>query len=308
MNIEKINLIHLEPVQWTEIQGFSSKGRRVKSWYERVIDGEVFLYKEPKKYASTNFVTKEIWTELLAYKIGTFLGLDIPEAIPATDGEHYGILIKSFLKRGEAGMPVIELAEASDILSASELKLSHNLLMIKRVFFHEAMEAGMWKKYLEMLIFDCLIGNNDRHDENWGLLYGATIKKLRLAPIYDNASCLTSGETEEKVEQLLKNEKTLIQFINNSKPPNLYLTPYDDKHYKHFEIMEYLIKQEPDMRSLIEKMLKKDYLGYTKNVLIQIQQMDVPEIYKLSDTRCKVIIRILEKRKEKLKDLLDEYS
>ncbi len=303
-----IELIQVNPEEWTEIQGFSSKGRRVKSWYERISDGEVYLYKEPKRYSSINFVTKEIWTELLAYKIGTFLGLDVPEAIPATDGEHYGIFIRSFLKRGEAGMPAVELAEARDILGALKIKLYHNLKTIKVLASHQAMEDDMWLKFRKMLIFDCIIGNNDRHDENWGILYGSTITKLKLAPIYDNASCLTAGETEETVERLLADKNKLEQFVNNSKPPNLYLNSTDSKHYKHFEIMQYLIETEADMANLICDMLNLDYLSYTKGVLAQIQQMDVPEIYKLSDTRCKVILQILERRKEKLKDLINVHS
>lgn len=40
-----IELININPNEWTQIQGFSSKGRRVKSWYERISDGEVYLYK-----------------------------------------------------------------------------------------------------------------------------------------------------------------------------------------------------------------------------------------------------------------------
>ncbi len=306
--MNRIELIHINQNEWTQIQGFSSKGRRVKSWYERISDGEVYLYKEPKIYSSINFVTKEIWTELLAYKIGIYLGLNIPEAIPATDGEHYGILIKSFLKRGEAGMPAVELAEASDILGTLKINLYHNLQTIKILASHAAMEDDMWIKFRQMLIFDSLIGNNDRHDENWGILYGSTITKLRLAPIYDNASCLTAGETEETVERLFLDKNKLEQFVNNSKPPNLYLNSTDSKHYKHFEIIKYLIDTEPDMRKLISEMLNHDYLSYTNYVLAQIQQIEVPEIYKLSDTRCKVILKILELRKEKLKDLINVHS
>ncbi len=303
-----IELIQLKQKEWTEIQGFSSKGRRVKTWYERISDGEVYLYKEPKRYSSTDFVTKEIWTELLAYKIGTYIGLNVPEAIPATDGSNYGILIKSFLRRGDAGMPAIELAEASDILGALESKLSHNLQTIKLLASTPLIDNNMWVNFRKMLIFDCLIGNNDRHDENWGILYGAAMQKFTLAPIYDNASCLTAGETEDKVEILLNDNLKLEQFVNNSKPPNLYLNSRDSRHYKHFEIMEHLIKTEPDMIDLISDILKQDYLSYTEGVLAKIHQVDVPEIYKLSDTRCKVILKILECRRKKLKDLVDVHS
>ena len=302
-----IKLIYISPNEWTEIQGFSSKGRRVKSWYERISDGEVYLYKEPKKYISTNFVTKEIWTELLAYEIGVFLGLNIPEAIPATDGEHYGVLIKSFLKRGDAGMPAVALAEASDILSYAKIAHPHNLKTIKFLSQTPIVEKNLWTKYRKMLIFDCIIGNNDRHDENWGLLYGSELQQLVFAPIYDNASCLTAGETDDKVELLSQDKAKLEQFVNNSKPPNLYLNDQNLKHYKHFEIMEYLLKTEPDMKELVEEMVNKDYLSYTESILAQINRIDVPEVYKLTDTRCKVILQILECRQQKLKDLINVY-
>ncbi len=305
---KNIELVQINNKDWTEIQGFSSKGRRVKSWYERVSSREVFLYKEPKIYSSTNFVTKEIWTEYIAYKLGTFLGLNIPEAIPATDGEHYGILIKSFLERGEAGMPAIELAEASDILHHLNSKQPHNLSTIKLLLHTEMLEKDSWENFKRMLIFDCLIGNNDRHDENWGLLYGSAISQIRLAPIYDNASCLTSGENEEKVEKLLQNETMLNQYINNSKPPNLYLNTSDSTHYKHFEIIQYLIDKEQNSTvDLIGDIVKKDYLSYTKYVLEQIHHIDVPDLYKLSDNRVELIYKILELRKKKLEELINVY-
>ena len=112
--MQGIKIIEITSDKWTKIEGFSSKGLRVKSWYERIDDNEVFLYKEPKiyNYEDGSFVTKEIWTELIAYKIGTFIGLNIPEAIPAVLENNYGILIRNFLERGLAGMPINELIEA----------------------------------------------------------------------------------------------------------------------------------------------------------------------------------------------------
>lgn len=306
--MNEINIININNKEWTEIQGFSSKGRRVKSWHERISDGEVFLYKEPKVYSSINFVTKEIWTELIAYKIGNFLGLNIPEAIPATDGEHYGILIKSFLKRGDAGMPAVELAEASDILGVVKLNQVHNIEAIKRMLKNKVVDENTWTEYKKMLIFDCIIGNNDRHDENWGILYGSAVGKLKLAPIYDNASCLTAGETEEKVNLLLNDEQKLNQYVINSRPPNLYLNYSDNKHYKHFEIIEYLIKSESSTIDLIRNMIKYDYLSYTKNVAEQIHRIDVPDIYKLSNNRKELIIKILDIRKRKLEELVNVYT
>lgn len=299
-----IQIININNSEWTKIEGFSSKGRRNKAWYEYNNTREIFLFKEPKYFSSTNFLTKEIWTEYLAYKIGTYLGLNIPEAKPATVDEHYGILIKSFLERGLAGLPANELSEASDLLRTIPCSQPHNLKGIKVLQHNELVKDDTWSEYIKMLIFDCIIGNNDRHDENWGLLYEPSIKKFVLAPIYDNASCLTSGDDEYKVEKLLKDDKFLENYIDKGRPPNLYIDFKDYKKYNHFEIIQYLINSESNVTDLIREMLQKDYLSYTKEVLEQIHHTDVPDFYKLSDNRIELIYKILKIRKKKLEGLI----
>ena len=309
-----VSIITISPDKWTKIEGFSSKGRRVKSWYERIEDKEVFLYKEPKvlnAFSEKEFITKEIWTEFIAYKIGTLLGLDIPMAIPASLENNFGILIKNFLERGEAGMPVNELIEAKEILiNAPNITKPHNLESVKSLLTLDGrkISSSSWYEYIKMLIFDCLIGNNDRHDENWGLLYDRDRKLFKLAPIYDNASCLTSGESEERVSKLLSNSEMLDKYITKGRPPNLYLSYFDEKHYNHFEIMQYLVEKDDNVTFLIDEMLKVDYLSYTKDIVEEIQQLDVPENHKLADNRKELILRILELRHKRLKDLVNVHN
>lgn len=305
-----IRIINIDNDEWTKIEGFSSKGLRVKSWYESVESGDVYLYKEPKIYSYPNntFITKEIWTEFIACKIGQYIGLDVPDAIPAILDGRYGILIKNFLERGVAGMPVNDLIEAKEFLSRSQIEYPHNLLSIEILLTNENVDNEAWNNYLRMLIFDCLIGNNDRHDENWGLLYDKNVGKFKLAPIYDNASCLTSGETDERVLQLLTNDSMLEKYINNSRPPNLYKNFYDSKHYKHYDLMQYLIEKYRNLKDLIIEMLKYDYLSYTEDVVSEILKLDIPEIYQINSNRKALILKILEKRQAKLKDLIDVHN
>lgn len=302
-----IKLIEINDTEWTKIEGLSSRGKRVKSWYENNKTNEIYLYKEPKIYQSTGVVTKEIWTELIAYKLGTIFGLDIPKAIPATNGKDYGILIKSFLSQENSSGTEIALAEAREILNVTNFKLYHNLKTISFLLNGNLLEKDSWTKFKQMLIFDCIIGNNDRHDENWGILYGSALEKVKLSPIYDNASCLTYGDDETKVLELLTNENKFEKYINSSKPPNLYLNENDGTHYKHFEIIKYLIKEEPETIELIRDMVKIDCLSYTKSVLEQIAQIEVPEVHKLTKNREKLIIKILDFRINKLKDIVNVH-
>lgn len=49
----------------------------------------------------------------------------------------------------------------------------------------------------EMLVFDYVLGNRDRHWNNFGFVYNArTMRPLRIAPIYDNGNSLWSDVLE----------------------------------------------------------------------------------------------------------------
>ena len=49
------------------------------------------------------------------------------------------------------------------------------------------------------LMLDCLIGNQDRHDENWGVIVcPEKPARITLAPTYDHASSLGRNETDKK--------------------------------------------------------------------------------------------------------------
>ena len=41
------------------------------------------------------------------------------------------------------------------------------------------------KKIYKMIIFDILIGNSDRHQDNWGLMFDKDCKLTGLTPIFD---------------------------------------------------------------------------------------------------------------------------
>lgn len=296
--MDKIYIQEITKEEWTEQEGVSSKGKRVKGWFQRNSDGVLFLYKEPKIFQSTGFVTQEIWTEFIAYKIGKFLNLDVPKVMFAKNVDKYGVLIKSFIKNEN------ELVDAKELLSKTNIPQSHNLYVVKGLLLTPHVKRGEWIKFKKMLIFDCLIGNNDRHSENWGVCYDFTSDLLKLAPIYDNANCFTSQLDELNVLNMILNKSLVEKYVKDSKPPDLYLDSFTPFKYTHYKIMQHLIETEPDMKHLIADLLQKDYTDYVDDIMANIQQLDVPEEYKLSDNRRKVILEILKLRRQKLKELL----
>ena len=54
-----------------------------------------------------------------------------------------------------------------------------------------------------MFIADCLVGNFDRHNGNWGFLINESLKKIGIAPIYDCASCLYPQINIQKIYSII---------------------------------------------------------------------------------------------------------
>lgn len=54
-----------------------------------------------------------------------------------------------------------------------------------------------------MLVFDAIVGNNDRHFYNWGVIVDLKgMKPPRFSPVYDTARGLFWNQSEEWIEKL----------------------------------------------------------------------------------------------------------
>ena len=62
------------------------------------------------------------------------------------------------------------------------------------------------EKFWDMFIIDCLIGNTDRHNGNWGVLLNRKENEVKFSPIYDCGSCLNPMLEDIEIEKLSKTE------------------------------------------------------------------------------------------------------
>lgn len=58
---------------------------------------------------------------------------------------------------------------------------------------------------INMIVYDCLYGNNDRHDENWALVKDLDGRDISLYPLYDNERVLGLYENIRTIEASLEN-------------------------------------------------------------------------------------------------------
>ena len=86
--------------------------------------------------------------------------------------------------------------ELSEVIETIENQLIYDVNKLKDFFW-------------QMFIADSLVGNFDRHNENWGFLINESLKKIEIAPIYDCASCLYPQLTDEMIAEIINNEEEM---------------------------------------------------------------------------------------------------
>ena len=168
-------------------------GTKRKFWYRDPRGQTDWLFKYPRPN------TGEHWAEKIAAEVAARLGIMCAKVELAADDGHRGSTSLSFLSASE------ELVHGNQLLrwtldgydpdlrfGQSEHSFGNIWRCLGRLFVEPEAGEVAKRRFGEYLVLDAVIGNTDRHHENWGL-----IRKRRgdgwigrLAPSFDHASSL----------------------------------------------------------------------------------------------------------------------
>ncbi|MBE3554181.1 MAG: HipA domain-containing protein, partial [Thermicanus sp.] len=166
----------LDISNWMINDEYQLSGTRKKHWVVNPMDEKEFIFKIPR-------VNGELWAEIVAFKIGEALGLKMSNYNIALRNGQLGVLSTNFVNKD-----VETFYEGGDLFEAKFPSFNryrlHNYTLENIVDILK--EFYLDEEFVAIPFFDALIGNQDRHCDNWGLI----IKGNRsfLAPIYDNGT------------------------------------------------------------------------------------------------------------------------
>lgn len=205
-----------------DIAGEEQLGSKEKFWFRR--DGQRWLFKEARMINAPTgtFIAGEDWAE----KIGTEIAhrLNIPAATVEL-AEYAG-------RRGCASLnfttPAQQLMHGNEVMAGMlagydpELRyrqanhtVDNIIQAVSRMFPKSRDHVAALRQLASYMVLDALIGNTDRHHENWGFLWqvdvdidevtevGRLRKEYDVAPTFDLGSSLGRELLDSRREQII---------------------------------------------------------------------------------------------------------
>ncbi len=246
-------------------------------------------------------------------KIGEILDLRMNEVRLVVANTQIRFLSKFFLNYGEdtlvhgadiCGEHLGSIAAARII--ANDRKLARENFTFEfvkdaiRNVFPNKFEYIM-QEFVKMLTYDAIVGNNDRHFYNWGIIRSVNRENnITFAPLYDTARGLLWNFDEENIEKYLKNydknSGTLIdKYLNNSCPR---ISIETDKSINHFELIKFLWSYNKDFREIIDTMINDT----TEEKIINFLEKEIFMYF--TENRKRIIKIVIKERLQKLKSRL----
>lgn len=261
---EKFTVVELESEWERESEDMGSKR---KFWYNNPTAGK-WLFKFPRGSSG------EHWAEKIAAEVAGILGIDHAIVELAIFEGRRGSTTKSFanVDAGQIlihGNQLLELEVQGYDSSRKFQQSSHTLENIWRVLdsvLHDSEDAKY--RLADYLVFDAIIGNTDRHHENWGLLFQMAEDKVSvdLAPTYDHASSLGRELSDTKRERLFANNR-IGTYVERARGA-IYWSESDTRSISPLELVRRSVDAYPDLFSpalqRIKILDKKSILNLSK--------------------------------------------
>lgn len=177
----------------------------------------------------------------------------------------------------------------------------YSVQMIKK-----CVDNSDFEHILQMILFDALIGNSDRHSNNWGIITGIDIDKsvlvFRFCPLYDNGSSLCAYEDMENIN-IFSNDNMKYEALINTKSKST-IGWNDIRPIRHFELIqhirdEYFNLTEKYVKIIKEKLTDEAIQNILDNFDVKIINEDMKKLLrKFLLDRKNIILDIYNMKKE----------
>ena len=314
---------HQEPPNLLDVSTWSStddyegvfpKGAREKSSLLSPEKVAGFLLPEYRYLFKESFARhpEQCWMEVLAYKLGGVMGVPVPPTFIAIKEGTIGALIEWFYDDINDAL-FYNYYDGGDILKRvisdfdRKTGKQHNLTTIKN--FIEALKSARlkaqatfeldWKEHwAKVFTFDTILGNTDRHQDNWGLSFYAGNKNevfIKFSPAFDNGTSM-GYEILERDFYKFENVSKLENYINRG-THHMKWKLEDESRLNHIDFIEIFIEKFPDSYDIVASCAKFD-MNKLEEQFMELLDFDCP--IPLTRGRVEFTLKLIRERQKRL--------
>lgn len=330
-----------DATSWDNKRFYQTKGTRNKSIVMDPDTGRNFYFKTSFLRGERDY-KYEFWSEIIASYVGKYLEFNVLEYNIARKGDQVGCLSKEMNNNNSSlfeGLSILTSVNETYKANKTNSYKDYTLENIYNALDYYKIDKNSFN---DMLFFDFIIGNRDRHHENWGFIsYTKTdfthefivgIRKIRIlkklityllppklksavsnkflstqlfndfAPIYDNGSSLGRELFDNRIDENLKNDLMFNGFINRCETE---IRNNNGHKFKQIEIIENIIIRDPDSLKRIQAKLMNSKDSDLINIINNID-LNLPDTlfnFKLPKNRKEFIFRVISERIKTIKAL-----
>lgn len=160
-----------------------------------VINGREYMLKFQKKTAfglRYNHISEHIGSRIFA-----MLGFETQETYLGSYRGEAVVACRNFIGENEQFVPFNEIGESTLEQDKEQYQYTYeDIMQMLRDNSKLTNVNATVELFWEMFVVDAFLGNFDRHGSNWGFL--KQNNQYRLAPVFDNGSCLFPNMTDEE--------------------------------------------------------------------------------------------------------------
>ncbi|MBD1432316.1 HipA domain-containing protein [Sphingobacterium sp. DN00404] len=228
--------------------------------------------------------------EYLINRIGHVLGIRMNEVLLMKVNGQIRFLSRYFLNQEYEVMThgAEIFGEYIDDMEMAQ-EIANNKIESRKHFTFEFLVEAIEHKYpncheeilndiVKMIIFDAIVGNNDRHFYNWAVITSIkrNAKAPQLSPLYDSARGLTWNWSDDRIKKYIEQEKSngkkIDRYINEACPR---ISVNENFNINHFDLIFFLKKFKnskylkiiddlcsPQREELVLEMIKKEFSDF----------------------------------------------
>lgn len=271
---------------------------------------------------------REVWAECLASHIAELVGLDAQQVTIKKAPRALANAVKARYEKQLPGdwKPVGTLARnifpknvgiiygSAIVQSPSDpITLDYLENQVKKRYYAA---EDILQAISDMIVFDVLIGNMDRHHENWGvyetvkykqqLLFGPreSVQYRKFTPLFDHGSSLMFELGDDKIARMALDSKYIKKYVEDSRFG--FLLSISGEKINPFSLIEEHIVNKTSwkkrLKKSIEKVVKLDVLDLADVIV----KMPVSETLEYSAERRTVLYKALLLRYNKFVQMYEE--